>query len=257
METYNPAEIERKQRAEINAGDRAARKATHAEQAARRRFYQFRAAYNAAAAAINAGARLRVSVSNGNSKMGAIPSISLLPLVTCAGGFNCPCAVKCYAAKIAALYSNTLKAYARNTALALHAPAVFWEQFRRTVAGLRFFRLNVAGDIPSAAFFAELVKTAAAAPHCTILAFTKRAAIVNSYIDNNGALPDNLKIIFSNWGRDEQPNPHGLPVSNVIFTGEAPADNWKICGGNCYNCACRGVGCWELKNGETIAFYEH
>ena len=52
-------------------------------------------------------------------------------------------------------------------------------------------------------------------------------------------------------------NPHGLPVANVIFRGEKPADGWKICGGNCAECACRGGGCWELERGESIAFYEH
>lgn len=51
--------------------------------------------------------------------------------------------------------------------------------------------------------------------------------------------------------------PHGVPTAAVIFKGEEPRDGWKVCGGNCTECACRGVGCWELKPGETIAFYEH
>lgn len=233
-----------------------ARSTTTTETTARR-FETFRAAYMAAKSEIERGENLRVSISAGNEKMGRIPSISLLPLITCAGGACCVCAAKCYAAKIAALRPSVLKAYARNTAIALHAPAAFWEQFRAAVAGSRFFRVNVAGDIPTPAFFAELVKTAAAFPHCTILAFTKRAEIVNAWIAGNGALPENLKIVYSNWGNCAAPNPYNLPVSEVIFKGETPADNWKICGGNCYNCACRGIGCWELKNGETIAFYEH
>ena len=255
MKTFTRETIDKNR--DILAADRTARAATRREQSARRKFEKFRNVYHVAADLVKIGARLRVSVSNGNSKMGEIASISLLPLVTCAGGFTCPCAAKCYAAKIAAFRSSVLLAYAKNTAIALHAPAVFWADFRAAIATRAYFRLNVAGDIPSAGFFAELVKAAAEFPHCRILAFTKRAAIVNAWISENGALPENLKIIFSNWGANEQPNPYGLPVSNVIFAGTTPPDNWKICGGNCYNCACRGVGCWELKNGETIAFYEH
>lgn len=53
------------------------------------------------------------------------------------------------------------------------------------------------------------------------------------------------------------PNPHNLPTSAVIFKGTEPRDGWKVCGGNCAECACRGCGCWELKKGETIAFYQH
>lgn len=37
----------------------------------------------------------------------------------------------------------------------------------------------------------------------------------------------------------------------------ANRENWKICGGNCTECASCGIGCWELKPGETIAFYQH
>jgi hypothetical protein len=52
-------------------------------------------------------------------------------------------------------------------------------------------------------------------------------------------------------------NPYNMPVANVIFKGMTPADNWKICGGNCMECASCGIGCWELKYGEHIAFHEH
>ena len=103
----------------------------------------------------------------------------------------------------------------------------------------------------------DMVLTAQQLPHTNFLAFTKQYNIVNEYIANGGVIPDNLKIIFSNWGTWKCDNPHGLPMAEIIFKGEAPADNWKICGGNCTQCACQGIGCWDLKNGETIAFYEH
>jgi hypothetical protein len=94
-------------------------------------------------------------------------------------------------------------------------------------------------------------------PGTQFLAFTKQYNIVNEYLNGGGTIPDNLKIIFSNWGKWKTENPHNLPVCEIIFKGEKPAPGWKICGGNCTACACAGIGCWELKHDETIAIYEH
>jgi hypothetical protein len=102
-----------------------------------------------------------------------------------------------------------------------------------------------------------MVQTARDLPTTNFLAFTKQCDIVNEYINNGGEIPANLKIIFSNWGAWKCENPHNLPVCEIIFKGKTPAEDWKICGGNCTECACRGVGCWELRRGEVISIYEH
>ena len=106
-----------------------------------------------------------------------------------------------------------------------------------------------------------MVSVAANNPHCEILAFTKQYDIVNSYLgQRNGCLPKNLHIIFSRWTPEWDvtiENPDDLPMSAVIFKGQDGSQYEKICGGNCFECACQGVGCWALQNGETIAFYEH
>lgn len=205
----------------------------------------------------NAGERFAVHISNGNSKTGAVSSVSTLPILTCPGVCRTQCGAKCYAAKIAAMRPSVLKAYAENTVLAIDAPAEYWAGVRAAVIGCRFFRFHVSGDILNADYFAEMVATAAGAPWCQFMAFTKRADIVNDFIAAGGVIPDNLHIIFSTWGEWKAANPYGLPESAVIFKGGEPADAWKVCGGNCFECACRGVGCWALKPGETIAFYEH
>ena len=114
-----------------------------------------------------------ISISNGNSKMGHIPSVSLPPIVTCK---NCSsCAKKCYAAKLCRMYKTVREAYARNL---------------------------------------EILK-------------------------------ENRNAYFNQV------------TAAVILKGKEPDPKYKICGGNCTECACRGVGCWELKKSETIAFYEH
>ena len=198
---------------------------------------------------------LKLSVSPGNKKMGAIPSVSLPPVITCPQG--APCAAKCYAAKLCRIYSNVRAAYQNNLDLLNDDWGGYWAQLRAAALVTKYFRFHVSGDIPNAGYFKEMVITARQIPGTQFLAFTKRYDFVNKYIEVFGSLPDNLHIIFSEWGNHKPNNPHGLPTAAVIFKGTEPADNWKICGGNCQECACRGVGCWELKHGETIAFYEH
>ena len=201
--------------------------------------------------------KMKLSISKGNSKMGAIPSVSLPPITTCPKGV--PCATKCYATKLCRIYPTVKKAYQNNLELLTTNWANYWEQVNKAITTSRYFRFHVAGDIPNYEYFAEMVRTAENNPHCEILAFTKNYNVVNEYMSNLllPYLPPNLHIIFSEWGTTKPNNPYNLPTSAVIFKGTAPCDNWKICGGNCSECACRGVGCWELKKGETIAFYEH
>jgi hypothetical protein len=102
-----------------------------------------------------------------------------------------------------------------------------------------------------------MLQTARELPETNFLCFTKRYSIVNEFIERYGELPENLHLIFSEWEGLELDNPHNVPTAAVIFKGQEPRDNWKVCPGNCSECAARGVGCWELKPGETIAFYEH
>ena len=203
----------------------------------------------------------RVSISAGNTKMGSIPSVSLPPIVTCPAG--CPCAKKCYAAKLCRLRPAVRNAYQRNLDILNCDWDDYWRQVRSAIMGNRFFRFHVSGDIPNAGYFKEMVISAQQNPHCQILAFTKRYQIVNNFIAVYGPLPENLHIIFSLWDpawNVNVENPHDLPTSAVIFKGyyDGYADNFdKICPGNCFDCACRGTGCWTLEPGETIAFYEH
>lgn len=197
----------------------------------------------------------KISISAGNTKMGAIPSVSLPPVITCPS--DCPCSKKCYAAKLCRIYPTVRKAYQNNLDILLTNPALYWDGVYNAAKMTKFFRWHVSGDIPNLEYFARMVSLAQVIPGTQFLAFTKRYNIINDYINHGGVIPGNLKIIFSEWEGMETPNPHNLPTAAVIFKGQQPREDWKICGGNCAACACRGVGCWELKNGETIAFYEH
>jgi hypothetical protein len=196
-----------------------------------------------------------VSISKGNSKMGAISSISLPACATCNSA--APCFKLCYAAKISRLYKTVDSAYKRNLDILNNDPEEYFNAVRSAAKLQRFFRWHVSGDIPSLDYFVQMVKIANDLPGTQFLAFTKQYNIVNTYLNSGGTIPANLKILFSNWGAWKCENPYNLPTCEVIFKGTTPEENWQICGGNCTECACNGSGCWSLKNGETIATYQH
>ena len=196
-----------------------------------------------------------VSISTGNRKMGAIPSVSLPPIVTCK---NCStCSQECYAAKLCRIYKSVREAYERNLKILQADRDTYFMQVKAAAMVNRYFRFHVSGDIVDLDYLDRMVKLARELKGTTFLAFTKNYEDVNQYFKDHKK-PANLKLIFSlPFTGARIDNPHNLPTAAVILKGQEPEESWKICGGNCTECACRGVGCWELKKGETIAFYEH
>ena len=200
----------------------------------------------------------QVSISGGNSKMGEIPSVSLMPILTC-GDCKNTCGRKCYAAKLANIRKSVMYAYARNTVMWEQDPHKYFSSVEKKIGMSRYFRFHVSGDIPNRYYFKQMIQIARNNTHCEILVFTKKWFLVNHWIKENGLenIPKNLHIIFSAWGDFKPVNTYNLPVAEVVFKGSEPLEDWKVCGGNCTDCACRGVGCWTLKQGETICFKEH
>lgn len=197
----------------------------------------------------------KVSISQGNRKMGAIPSVSLPPIVTCK---NCgSCAKKCYAAKLCRIYKNVRDSYNRNYEILKNDRASYFAQIEAAAMLTGFFRFHVSGDIIDTDYLDRMCKTARKCKNTKFLAFTKNYEDVNTYFADHKK-PRNLQIIFSlPFDGAKIDNPHNMPTAAVILKGSTPDPSYKICGGNCSECACRGVGCWELKKNETIAFYEH
>ena len=197
----------------------------------------------------------KLHISTGNSKMGQIPSVSLPPVKTCRAG--APCIKDCYACKLCRLYKNVKNSYEENYDLYKMDPDGYFNQLDAVLKLSTYFRLHVSGDFPNMDYFKRTVETVRKNKQCTVLAFTKQFELVNEYIDAGHRIPKNFKIIFSTWDGWNPVNPYNMPQSAVIFKHTDVPASWKICGGNCSECACRGVGCWELKRGETIAFYKH
>lgn len=218
---------------------------------------KFKDALTDAVKGVQNGEYMTVKFSGGNSKMGAVPSVSTLPFITCPSVCSHSCGEKCYAAKLANMRPNVLKNYAINTALAIHRPDLYWTHINDFVKGCRFFRFHVSGDILNLRYLCEMVQVAKENPNCEFLCFTKRYNTVNNYINGNGELPANLHILFSGWIGLKPVNPFNLPETNVFTCENDFNDDWKVCGGNCFNCACRGVGCWQATKGDVIAFKMH
>lgn len=197
-----------------------------------------------------------VKISNGNSKMGAIKSVSLPSVTTCV---KCDCNKKCYSYKLERLRPNVREAYKSNLRLLKDHPEIYWREVEAAIMTSRFFRFHVGGDIVDADYFENMVNVAIKHKHCEILCFTKKYDIVNDYIGKHFELPINLHIIFSAWVGLEMANPFCLPVAHVRYrNGECYArpDAFE-CTGNCSECAQTSGGCWTLESGQEIVFNEH
>lgn len=199
---------------------------------------------------------MHVNISRGNSKMGAIPSVSLPSVVTCR---PCDCVKKCYARRIERIRPSVLAAYKNNLKLLHENPDTYWREVEAAVMLSQYFRFHVSGDIPDYPYFERMVEVAKRNPHCQILCFTKQYDIVSSYIAWLGALPPNLHVVLSAWTGLAMHNPFDLPEAHVRYrdgTTTARPDALE-CGGNCTECAITDGGCWVLKKGEQVIFNEH
>lgn len=197
-----------------------------------------------------------ISLSQGNSKLGKIPSISLPSVITCR---VCECQDKCYARKIERLRPSVRKAYQRNLDVLNNDPDTYWREVEASIMMTRFFRFHVSGDIPSIYYLQQMVLIAERNSHCQILCFTKRYEMVNKWCAEHDEVPANLHIIFSAWDGLNLNNPYDFPVAYVRFRDghtDAPKDS-NECSGNCAECARTDGGCWTLKKGESVVFNEH
>ena len=200
---------------------------------------------------------MNIKISNGNSKMGNIPSISLPSVLTCRN--DCGCKNICYARRLEKLRPAVLKSYKQNYDLLISHPEIYWREVEASIMMSRFFRFHVSGDILDDVYLSHMIDIAERNQHCEILCFTKKYEIVNEYLVSGGTIPQNLHIIFSAWIGLEMVNPFLLPEAHVKYRdGTTTArDDAKECGGNCSECAITDGGCWSLRNGEQVVFNEH
>lgn len=201
-----------------------------------------------------------ISMSNKNSKTGIACLNIAFPVVTCRE--DAPCKNVCYACKGCQTMAVVQGAYYRNLRLYNDDPDNFFEQiyYKVKFSGLPKVRWFDSGDIPDDDFFDRMVELCKRTPTVKHMCFTKKYEIVNTYIDNNGKLPDNLNVMFSAWDvLWGVPNPHGLGVAYVDFKDkrlnpEMPS-NAFVCPGRESTCSACGA-CWSKKL-KAVVFHQH
>jgi hypothetical protein len=204
---------------------------------------------------------VKIHISNGNMKLGAIMNISLPPVVTCR---NCStCKHYCYAIRSYNRLPDTAAAWNENYILFLTDPDRYFNEISKAVKLQRFFRWHVSGDIVNHDYFMGMIKVAIENPNCEFLAFTKAYQIVNAAIAAGAVIPRNLHLLFSAAPGVDMPNPYKIPECHINF--ENPALNTYCggaefeyhCGGNCTECAINGCGCFFLKPGDVTIIDQH
>lgn len=202
---------------------------------------------------------LHVIISRGNKKIGRVLNVSLLPIFDCG---NCKqCSRYCYDIKACMMYKNVMHARAVNSYIYHSDPEKYFQDIKNalnTWRGDKYFRYQVAGDIPDRIYLEKMIETAIEYPDWTFWTYTKMYHIVNAWIDENGgtkdALPENLKIMFSPWIGTKMENPYNMPVfavrmkdGNNDYTEEQFSNMFK-CPGNCDVCKACKRGCIAGEN---------
>lgn len=220
-----------------------------------RRIAKAQAAYDDAVGNVD---NLHVSISDGNIKLGAIPSVSLIPVMDCG---NCGlCSKSCYDLRNDLIYKGVIKSRATNSAILHEDPERYFKEIDGYI-NYRFpraFRFHVGGDIKDEWYLGKMCEIARNHPETKFLTFTKMFKVCNGYLDKGNVIPENLHILFSGWLGLDMPNPHGFPEAHPIFeNGTSAPEGTMLCSGNCTECLKEDRLCWEIGKGQAVGFLAH
>lgn len=177
---------------------------------------------------------MKIIISDGNSKLGRIPNLSLIPVKDCG---NCDyCMADCYALKAWKRYPNTRAAWKQNSVAFRSDPfgaarkIALWFKSKRKPPP--YFRIHVAGDFLTKEHFAIWSWLADWYPDTKFLAFTKMHQLINMQI-----VPDNMQIIFSQWPGMSDHSPQGARRAWLQDGTEDRISKGAFeCSGSCIDC---------------------
>ena len=188
-----------------------------------------------------------MKISDGNSKLGKIPNVSMTPIKSCG---NCKeCSKDCYALKAYRMYPNVKNAWdinydAAKTNIDGYFNAI---DLYLTKTSPLFFRWHVAGDILSQEYLNKMKALAKKHTGTKFLAFTKM------YNFNYSRLPANLTVIFSVWPKVKMSRKH-MPKAFMQDGTETRVSNAIECPGRCDSCGM----CFNLKDlNKNVVFIKH
>lgn len=209
---------------------------------------------------------VHVSISAGNDKIGHAWNISTLPIFTCP---NCKeCKHFCYDIRDCIRYgktnaNKTMLARAKNTVLLLYYPEKYFseiDEFLTKYNGkYKMFRWHVGGEIRNEKQFSRMIEIAKNHPDYIFWTYTKNYFAVNSYVKHNGgrreiAIPENFRIMFSEWDGMKLVNPYNFKIFTVKFKAgnknHTPDffKNLYQCPGQCDICKKLNRGCIGYEN---------
>lgn len=195
-------------------------------------------------------------MSEGNTKIGNVPNVSLPPRKSCAGCRKY-CFKDCYAWKSYHQYPEVRHHWEHNYRHVKRNPRGFFEAIEQNLRRKKnwtFFRWHVGGDILNHDYFERMVVVAQHLPDKKFLVFTKQYGIINDYANEN-EIPPNLAVIFSSWPKRPLENPHHFPVAWMQDGTETRVTGEEIhCPGDCETCGM----CWEIRKiGRDVVFDKH
>lgn len=209
--------------------------------------------------------QIRPHISEGNRKMGDIPSWSLPSGKTCSPEACKYCFKNCYAQRIERRLANVRNAYAENLEMLETDPARVFrkiDNYMRDMDPPRRFRAHVSGDFYSCEYLLMWVTLSQRNPKVKILAFTKQFAILKEALtdleERGVKWPKNLIIVCSAWPGMELPGwvAENFPVAYMQDgTEDRIPEGAYLCEGDCSG-KCSGH-CWEMKPGQAVVFKKH
>lgn len=156
-------------------------------------------------------------VSRGNTKIGNIPNINLLPgsapitlqsgqkLTNIKGtcGKHCACCKNaCYAIKLMKAHNNTcVPAWGENTLLLRNNPEQFKKELNEYLQHNIFtvMRYHTAGELETVRQLQLYCEIAAENKNTTFYLYTKAFDILAEFLNGGGSIPDNFVINLSEW----------------------------------------------------------
>ena len=208
-----------------------------------------------------------ITISMSNTKMGAVPSFSLMPIITCSP--DAPCRIKgCYMKPLVASRIQLRQSLSKNTDIATSDPEKVYRQVCGWLAMYRpvAFRIHVSGDFFNTEYLDVWNRIARRNSSVKFFAFTKQFGVLRGYLSKH-KLSKNLSIILSAWlpGTEVWLPPADLrkrfPVAWIIdkkkklLPAEARFNNGvNYCQDNCETCGL----CFNRKRKDgDIVFIKH
>ena len=166
---------------------------------------------------------IKPCISTGNTKIGKVLNVSLMPVITCGNCRECMCT--CYDVHACVFHGrNVISARMRNTVLLQKDRDRYFSEIEKKVSRRRknkYMRWHVAGDIIDYDYFDRMCGIAVRHPDFTFWTYTKMYAVVNRWISENGVLPSNLHVMFSAWTGVKMHNPYNLPLYICRLEGDS------------------------------------